>query len=132
MAVLPVPVFTEALDDPAFAATGTDGVARAVTIFPLLATAETTVPALSPERSISRVLSSVTVFSSGTGMSAGFADVAETEVPSTVRAVETAALAGVAIIMLIPMAATRAKAIFLNEFIFLLFIIIYTNLNCAR
>jgi hypothetical protein len=58
--------------------------------------------------------------SAGTGNAAGVAidDAVELAVPSRVTATDiTAALAGVATIVPIVMAATMARAIFLNEFI---------------
>jgi hypothetical protein len=63
------------------------------------------------------------VLSAGTGSAAGVAEdeavVLATEFKSTAT-VMTAALAGVATSVPIVMAATTARAIFLNEFIFLL------------
>ena len=105
--------------EPAEAVTGAETVERAVTIFPLVETAETTVPVSKPVRAILRASAESTELSAGTGNAIAVAAVVPAVAgaePPTVRVV-VAALAGVATSELKVMAATTPRAIFLNDFI---------------
>jgi hypothetical protein len=118
-------VLIDADVEPADAVTGAADVARAVTIFPLVATAETTVPVSSPVSAILRASAESTELSAGTGsaiaVAADVPAVAGAE-PPTVKVV-VAALAGVATSVPTVMAATIPRAIFLNEFIHFSFLL---------
>ena len=127
--MVPVPVLIDADAEPADAVTGAEEVARAVTILPFVADAETVVPVSKPERLILRASAESTELSAGTGNAIAVAAVVPAVAgaePPTVNVVDTAALAGVAINEPKVMAATTPRAIFLIEviYIFLLFIIL--------
>jgi len=122
VAVVPVPVATVKDDDPDVAPTGAAVVCSADTIVAFVAETATFVPMSTVATNFSASAES-TELSAGTGNDAGvaieFAVVFATESNDTATVI-TAALAGVATIVPKVMAATRPRAIFLNEFIFLL------------
>jgi len=120
------------LEEPDADVTGAADVCNADTIVQFVQVAETAVPVSTVAINRSASAASI-VLSAGTGNAAGVAieELVVFAVPSRDTAtVITAALAGVAIRVPIVMAATTARAIFLNEFIFLLvlfivFILVY-------
>jgi hypothetical protein len=117
-----VPVAIVKDDDPDDAPTGAADVCSADTIVALVATAETDVPAATVATNFSASAASI-VLSAGTGNVAGVAItplVVFATVSSVTATVITVAFAGAAAIVPNVMAATTARAIFLNEFIFLL------------
>jgi hypothetical protein len=119
-----VPVAIVKDEDPDDADTGAADVCNAETIVALVADTETGVPVSTVATNLSASAAS-TVLSAGTGNAAGvaIADAVVLAVPSRDTAtVITAALAGATAIVAVVMAATTARAIFLNEFIFLLII----------
>jgi hypothetical protein len=133
-------------EDPEVAPTGAADVCSADTIVAFVATTETFVPASTVATNFSASVES-TELSAGTGNEAGVAiddAVVFATVSSDTATVITAAFAGVATIVPIVMAATMARAIFLNEFIryfsLLLFIsdflarilVYYSKLNLSR
>jgi len=120
-----VPVAMVRLEEPDADVTGAAAVCKADTIVQFVQVAETDVPVstVAIKRSPS---AASTVLSAGTGNAAGvaIAEFVVLAVPSRDTAtVITAALAGVAIKVPKVMAATTARAIFFNEFIFLLVIL---------
>lgn len=119
---MPVPVAIVKDDDPDVEPTGAAVVCNADTIVAFVDVTVTDVPVSTVAINCSASAAS-TELSAGTGNAAGVA-IAEAvvfAVPlSDTATVITAALAGVATIVPNVMAATMARAIFLNEFIFLL------------
>jgi hypothetical protein len=119
VAVVPVPVAIVKDDVPDVAPTGAADVCSADTIVAFVATTETDVPVSTVATNLSASAAS-TELSAGTGNEAGVAIVDAvvfaTESNDTATVI-TAALAGVATIVPKVMAATMARAIFLNEFI---------------
>jgi len=114
------------LEEPDADVTGAAAVCKADTIVQFVQVAETDVPdeTVAIKRNAS---AESTVLSAGTGNAAGVVieELVVLAVPSRDTAtVITAALAGVAISVPIVMAATTAREIFLNEFIFLLLLFI--------
>ena len=112
-------------EDPDDAPTGAAVVCNAATIVALVADTRTDVPVSTVATNLSASAAS-TELSAGTGNAAGvaIAEAVVLAVPSRVRAtVITAAFAGVATIVLNVMAATTARAIFLNEFIYFILLI---------
>jgi len=119
VAVVPVPVAIVNDDDPDVAETGEADVCSADTIVAFVAETVTLVPVSTVATNFSASAASI-VLSAGTGNAAGvaIADAVVLAVPSRDTAtVITAALAGEATIVAVVMAATTARAIFLNEFI---------------
>jgi hypothetical protein len=99
-------------------------VCRADTIVAFVVTTVTTVPVSTVATNLSASVTSI-LLSDGTGNAAGVAiaeadDLSVFAAPRVTATVITAALAGVATTVPNVMAATMARAIFLNEFIFLL------------
>jgi uncharacterized spore protein YtfJ len=106
-------------DDPDVAETGAADVCNADTIVAFVAETVTLVPVSTVATNFSASAASI-VLSAGTGNAAGvaIADAVVLAVPSRDTAtVITAALAGEATIVAVVMAATTARAIFLNDFI---------------
>jgi hypothetical protein len=123
-----VPVAIVKDEDPDDADTGAADVCNAETIVALVADTETFVPVSTVATNFSASAAS-TVLSAGTGNAAGvaIADAVVLATPSSDTATDiTAALAGDATIVAVVMAATTARAIFLNEFIhFSLYLYLY-------
>jgi hypothetical protein len=122
-----VPVAIVKDEDPDDADTGAADVCNAETIVAFVVVTETDVPVSTVATNLSASAAS-TVLSAGTGNDAGvaIADAVVLAVPSSDTAtVITAALAGEATIVAVVMAATTARAIFFNEFIFLLIFILF-------
>jgi hypothetical protein len=120
----PVPVAIVKDDDPDVAPTGAASECRADTIVAFVVTTVTTVPVSTVATNLSASVTSI-LLSDGTGNAAGVAiaeadDLSVFAAPRVTATVITAALAGVATTVPNVMAATMARAIFLNEFIFLL------------
>jgi hypothetical protein len=125
-----VPVATVKDEDPDEAPTGAADVCSAETIVAFVVVTETFVPVSTVATNLSASAASI-VLSAGTGNAAGvaIADAVVLAVPSSDTAtVITAALAGEATIVAVVMAATTARAIFLNDFILLFFSLVYLPL----
>jgi len=119
VAVVPVPVATVKVEDPDVAVTGAATVASADTIVAFVADTETDVPVSTVAINF-RASAASTELSSGTGNAAGvrleLAVVLATPFKDTATVI-TAAFAGATASVPIVMAATTARAIFLNDFI---------------